>query len=132
MNWRFSSPSTRQHSIGDRLVGYTLLLKTVDQAVVRGIPAHLQAAGIEPEEAITDDSRLYVAVLAEIRPVAAHRVRLFMPPDALSPQSTTWSHGCVGPSRCRHQLFRGVRATAETYSRFGRPRTGKRSKPYNG
>jgi len=51
---------------GDRLVGYTLLTKKVDQGAVKSFLAHLQAAGIEPDEVITDDSRLYPGVLAEI------------------------------------------------------------------
>jgi hypothetical protein len=62
---------------GDRLVGYTLLAKKVDQEVVRTFLAQLQAAGIEPEEVITDDSRLYPGVLAEIWPMAAHQLCLF-------------------------------------------------------
>ena len=62
---------------GDRLVGYTLLAKKVDQDAVRMFLAQLQAAGIEPDEVITDDSRLYPGVLAEIWPVAAHQLCLF-------------------------------------------------------
>lgn len=62
---------------GDRLVGYTLLSKTVDQAAVKTFLEQLKAAGIEPAEVITDDSRLYPAVLAEIWPTAAHQLCLF-------------------------------------------------------
>ncbi len=62
---------------GDRLVGYTLLTKKVDQAAVKSFLAQLQAAGIEPDEVITDDSRLYPSVLAEIWPFAAHQLCLF-------------------------------------------------------
>jgi len=62
---------------GDRLVGYTLLTKKVDQGAVKSFLAHLQAAGIEPDEVITDDSRLYPGVLAEIWPMAVHQLCLF-------------------------------------------------------
>jgi transposase-like protein len=62
---------------GDRLVGYTLLTKKVDQAAVKSFLAELQAAGIKPDEVITDDSRLYPGVLAEIWPMAAHQLCLF-------------------------------------------------------
>jgi hypothetical protein len=55
---------------GDRLVGYTLLPKTkeVDQRMVKVFLERLRAAGVEPDEVITDDSRLYPAVLAEVWP----------------------------------------------------------------
>ena len=62
---------------GDRLVGYTLLTKKVDQGAVKSFLAHLQAAGIEPDEVITDDSRLYPGVLVEIWPMAVHQLCLF-------------------------------------------------------
>jgi hypothetical protein len=50
---------------GDRLVGYTLLPKTkeVDQGMVRTFIDRLRTAGVHPDEVITDDSRLYPAVL---------------------------------------------------------------------
>jgi hypothetical protein len=37
----------------------------------------LRTAGIDPDEVITDDSRLYPAVLAEIWPTAMHQLCLF-------------------------------------------------------
>jgi hypothetical protein len=62
---------------GDRLVGYTLLPKEVDKSAVKAFLARLKAAGIEPEQVITDDSPLYPAVLAEVWPAAAHQLCLF-------------------------------------------------------
>ena len=64
---------------GDRLVGYTLLPKTkeVDQGMVRTFVDRLRAAGVHPDEVITDDSRLYPAVLKEIWPTASHQLCLF-------------------------------------------------------
>jgi transposase-like protein len=65
---------------GDRLVGYTLLPKTreVDQqGLAKAFLERLRAAGVEPDEVITDDSRLYPAVLAEVWPTAMHQLCLF-------------------------------------------------------
>jgi len=64
---------------GDRLVGYTLLPKTreVDQSMVRAFVDRLRTVGVHPDEVITDDSRLYPAVLAEIWPTAMHQLCLF-------------------------------------------------------
>jgi hypothetical protein len=64
---------------GDRLVGYTLLSHTreVDQSMVKAFLKRLQAAGLEPDEVITDDSRLYPSVLAEVWPQAVHQLCLF-------------------------------------------------------
>jgi len=64
---------------GDRLVGYTLLsnTKAVDQDAVKVFIEQLRAAGIQPDEVITDDSRLYPSVLAEIWPMAVHQLCLF-------------------------------------------------------
>jgi hypothetical protein len=64
---------------GDRLVGYTLLPKTreVNQGMVKVFIERLQAAGVTPDEVITDDSRLYPAVLAEVWPTAMHQLCLF-------------------------------------------------------
>jgi hypothetical protein len=57
----------------------TLLPKTreVDQSVVRALVDRLRTAGVDPDETITDDSRLYPAVLAEIWPTAMHQLCLF-------------------------------------------------------
>jgi hypothetical protein len=64
---------------GDRLVGYTLLPKTreVNQSMVKVFVERLQAAGVTPDEVITDDSRLYPAVLADVWPTAMHQLCLF-------------------------------------------------------
>jgi hypothetical protein len=64
---------------GDRLVGYTLLANTkaVDQEAVKAFLDTLRAAGIQPDEVITDDSRLYPSALAEIWPTAVHQLCLF-------------------------------------------------------
>jgi hypothetical protein len=62
---------------GDRLVGYALLSEGVDHDAIRTFLVQLKAAGIEPAEVITDDSRMYPAVLAEIWPTAAHQLCLF-------------------------------------------------------
>jgi hypothetical protein len=64
---------------GDRLIGYTLLPKTreVDQGMVKAFLERLRAAGVQPEEVITDDSRLYPAALAEAWPTARHQLCLF-------------------------------------------------------
>lgn len=62
---------------GDRLVGYTLLSEGVDQGAIKTFLVHLQAAGIEPAEVITDEWRMYPTVLAEVWPAAAHQLCLF-------------------------------------------------------
>jgi hypothetical protein len=64
---------------GDRLVGYTLLPKTkeVDQGMVRTFIDRLRRAGVQPDEVITDDSRLYPAVLKELWHAASHQLCLF-------------------------------------------------------
>ena len=64
---------------GDRLVGYTLLPKTreVNQSMVTAFVERLRAAGVDPDEVITDDSRLYPSVLAKVWPTAMHQLCLF-------------------------------------------------------
>jgi hypothetical protein len=62
---------------GDRLVGYMLVPKGVDASAVKTFLERLKAAGVEPNEVITDDSTLYPTVLAEIWPTAAHQLCLF-------------------------------------------------------
>jgi len=64
---------------GDRLVGYSLLPKTreVDQSMVKAFLERLRDVGITPDEVITDDSRLYPSVLAEVWPTAMHQLCLF-------------------------------------------------------
>jgi hypothetical protein len=69
---------------GDRLVGYILLPKTreVNPSMVRSFIEHLKVAGVNPAEVITDDSRLYPAVLNEIWPTALHQLCCSTPRDA--------------------------------------------------
>ena len=64
---------------GDRLVGYALVSKTkeVDQGMVKAFVDGLRAAGITPDQVITDDSRLYPSVLADTWPTAMHQLCLF-------------------------------------------------------
>jgi hypothetical protein len=64
---------------GDRLVGYALLPKTseVNQTMVKAFLERLRAAGLMPDEVITDDSRLYPSVIAEVWPTARHQLCLF-------------------------------------------------------
>ena len=62
---------------GDRVVGYQLVRDDVDSAVVRQFLTRLAAAGIQPDEVITDGSALYPRVLAAVWPQAAHQLCLF-------------------------------------------------------
>jgi Transposase len=62
---------------GDRLVGYQLVHGAVDQATTAAFLRRLAAAGIQPEQVITDGSALYPRLLAEIWPTAAHQLCLF-------------------------------------------------------
>lgn len=62
---------------GDRLVGYQLFRGSVDQAEVAAFLARLRAAGIAPDEIITDGSPRYPGALAQVWPAAAHQRCLF-------------------------------------------------------
>jgi len=62
---------------GDRIVGYQLVRDGVDSAVVEQFLTRLAAAGIQPDEVITDGSTLYPRVLADVWPQAAHQLCLF-------------------------------------------------------
>ena len=62
---------------GDRLVGYQLVQGDVDSATVERFLSQLHAAGIHPDQVITDGSSLYPTVLAKIWPNAAHQLCLF-------------------------------------------------------
>jgi len=62
---------------GDRLIGYQLVHGNVSASTVEGFLIRLKAAGIAPDEVITDGSALYPAVLAKVWPVAAHQLCLF-------------------------------------------------------
>jgi ribulose bisphosphate carboxylase small subunit len=59
------------------LVGYELVHGEVCQDAVRRFLERLRAAGIVPEEVITDASPLYPAVLRAVWPSAAHQLCLF-------------------------------------------------------
>ena len=62
---------------GDRLIGYSLAREGIDASTVTAFLSRLAAAGIQPDEVITDGSTLYPSVLAEIWPQAAHQLCLF-------------------------------------------------------
>lgn len=62
---------------GDRLVGYRLVHGSVGPDDVEGFLMHLKAAGIEPEEVVTDGFAQYPKALAEVWPQAAHQLCLF-------------------------------------------------------
>jgi transposase-like protein len=62
---------------GDRLVGYQLFDGSVDQAEVADFLGRLRAAGIDPDEIVTDGSPLYPTALAQVWPAAAHQLCLF-------------------------------------------------------
>lgn len=62
---------------GDRLVGYQLVQGDVDAARVEQFLQQLRAAGIQPDQVITDGSSLYPTVLTKIWPTAAHQLCLF-------------------------------------------------------
>jgi transposase len=62
---------------GDRLIGYQLAHGNVSAGMVESFLTRLRAAGIVPDEVITDGSALYPAVLAKVWPVAAHQLCLF-------------------------------------------------------
>ena len=65
---------------GDRLVGYQLVQGDVDAALVEQFLQQLRAAGIQPDQVITDGSSLYPPVLTKIWPTAAHQLCLFHEP----------------------------------------------------
>lgn len=64
-------------SDGDRLVGYQLIHGSVNADDVQDFINRLKAAGIQPDQVVTDGSSLYPAVLKEVWPKAAHQLCLF-------------------------------------------------------
>jgi len=62
---------------GDRLVGYQLVQGAVSAATMQGFLERLRAAGVDPDEVITDGSPLYPTTLAAVWPTAAHQLCLF-------------------------------------------------------
>ncbi|MBA3533744.1 MAG: hypothetical protein H0T73_17645 [Ardenticatenales bacterium] len=67
-------PATPQ---GDRLVGYQLVTGSVTQLDVAAFLTRLRAAGLQPEQVITDGSSLYPNLLQQLWPSAAHQLCLF-------------------------------------------------------
>ena len=62
---------------GDRLIGYQLIHGTINANDVQLFLFHLKEMGIEPDQVVTDGSKLYPSVLAQIWPKAAHQLCLF-------------------------------------------------------
>ena len=62
---------------GDRLVGYQLVSGTVKQAEIESLLTRLRAAGIHPDQVITDGSSRYPSLLKQIWPATAHQLCLF-------------------------------------------------------
>jgi len=62
---------------GDRLVGYQLLTGSVRRADMQAFLVRLKAAGVSPDEVITDGSPLYPSLVAQVWPTAAHQLCLF-------------------------------------------------------
>lgn len=62
---------------GDRLVGYQLVHGSVDAVTVEAFLTRLQAAGIQPDEVVTDGSALYPSVVTKVWPTVAHQLCLF-------------------------------------------------------
>jgi len=61
----------------DRLVGYQLLTGSVRRADMEAFLLWLKAAGVSPDEVITDGSPLYPSLVAQTWPAAAHQLCLF-------------------------------------------------------
>src|SRR5262249_54298917 len=62
---------------GDRLVGYQLVHGEVQQADVTGLLDRLRAAGIAPDQVVTDASPLHPAALRAVWPAPAPQPCLF-------------------------------------------------------
>jgi hypothetical protein len=62
---------------GDRLVGYELIHGRVESKDVEKFLSRLRAAGIDPDEVVTDGSPIYPKALKEVWPTAAHQLCLF-------------------------------------------------------
>jgi hypothetical protein len=82
---------------GDRLVGYQLITGTVKQADIERLLTRVRAAGIHPDQVITDGSSLYPSLLKQIWPAAAHQLCLF--------------HETRRVTEAVQQVVRAVRAT---------------------
>jgi hypothetical protein len=62
---------------GDRLVGYELIHGRVESKDVEKFLSRLRAAGIDPDEVVTDGSPIYPKALKGVWPTAAHQLCLF-------------------------------------------------------
>jgi len=62
---------------GDRMVGYQLVSGSVKQTDLAPFLTRLQAAGIQPDQIITDGSSLYPTLLKQLWPSAVHQLCLF-------------------------------------------------------
>jgi DNA invertase Pin-like site-specific DNA recombinase len=62
---------------GDWLVGYRLVHGNVSASDMERFLSHLKGIGVEPDQVITDGSKLYPTVLGQVWPSAAHQLCLF-------------------------------------------------------
>jgi transposase len=62
---------------GDRLVGYQLVTGSVTAEEMEAFLRRLKAAGISPDQVVTDGSTLYPTVLSKVWPTAVHQLCLF-------------------------------------------------------
>jgi transposase len=62
---------------GDRLVGYELIHGRVERKDLEKFLSRLRAAGIDPDEVVTDGSPIYPKALKEVWPTAVHQLCLF-------------------------------------------------------
>lgn len=62
---------------GDTLVGYELIHGRVERKDVEKFLSGLRAAGIDPDEVVTDGSPIYPKALKEVWPTAVHQLCLF-------------------------------------------------------
>jgi hypothetical protein len=70
-------------SDGDRLVGYRLVHGNINASDVEQFLSRLKEVGIEPDQAITDGSKLYPRVLGQVWPYAAHQLCLLHEPPTV-------------------------------------------------
>lgn len=103
---------------GDRLVGYQLVHGAVEQRDVERFLGRLRAAGIRPEQVITDGSALYPAVLAAVWPTAVHQLCLF--------------HETRPVTKAALQVAKDVRAELPEPPRIQRRRGRPRRRPPSG
>jgi hypothetical protein len=83
--------------------------------MVKVFVERLRHAGITPDEVITDDSRLYPAVVAELWPTAMHQLCLFHATRRVVALSARWSN--TSDARCRRHLQSAGQACLVAYAR---------------